>query len=1027
MSRRMDARKLGLSAALGCVLLLLILAAANLADAGRWQSALDRRQDLAIAAAALSPPLAAQQRENLHDHVAALIADHRAGFTLLAIRDTHGVLLATAGRFERWRLPLVSGQAMQRLRGRLYGLTGTAGELPLEHDGRPLGTLEYVHSSLFGQAARESSLSRLRWTSWLMLLLGLASIAALAQALRRGKPDSALWLRRLNWDRLPAAGSDPAQHAEAHIVGLARNRAGTALDALQRGMILVDAQARVLALNATAARLTGWLVTDAPGRLVFSVFHPLDERDAPLVTPVETCLREGRELPPTELRLRSRDGSVLPVEVMAALLRDPLGGQVDGAVMIFHDISERRAVIEQLRRQARLSQGVIDHLVEGVLTTDPAGVIRFANARALRMFGYAREDLDGVSVTKLMPVPFLNTPGVKLTDYVGGRVAGKQPRVVGWRKDATTFPVELQVAPMTLDQTDGLVLILRDISERLRSDNLSQRLGRLLDAAAEEVYIFDAQSLYFVEVNRGARRNLGYHPSEMTRMTPLQISQGLDAETFQGYLSRLRGGETESVSYRSRHLRADGSSYPVEVRLNFSREEEPPVFMAIASDISEREGAEERLRYLAHHDSLTGLPNRSVLHDRLRQAVLAAQRSSRQVGVLFIDLDRFKSINDAYGHDTGDRVLQIAAERLSAALRATDTVARIGGDEFVVVAQGLRSLQDAEALARKLIDAFQAPLDIPGFDLSVSPSIGISMYPLDETDEEGLLRHADAAMYQAKTAGRAQYRVYSIDVPPEKRRRMELERGIHVAVALNQYHLELTPVVDAGSGKVRAMLASFQWQHPRYGRIEAVEALAAAARAGLLADLELWLTYTACQQCRTAQLGELPVIIPISGWQLRDPDFSGHVLDLMDRHQVAPQRLIFALNVEGVNESRQPGFELLHRLLESGVRFALADHAANSFGLLNRGGVITLDLVMLEAAEVARINTDEPMAESLSRLVEIARSLDLPVIAAGVADAVTAEWLQQNACALLAGPVLQSALEPHAFASWLASQQIEPL
>ncbi len=184
-------------------------------------------------------------------------------------------------------------------------------------------------------------------------------------------------------------------------------------------------------------------------------------------------------------------------------------GVLDGVTLLFRDLTPYRRELESLRREVRLSQAVVDHLDEGLLTTDLAGVVRSANARAERMFGYSRDELVGFTIAKLMPVPFLNVPTIRITDYVTGRGNGKLPKVVGWRKDATTFPVELWVQPMRAEGSEGLVVIVRDISERLRGENLATRLGRLLDAANEEVYIFDAQTLRFLEVNRGARRNLG--------------------------------------------------------------------------------------------------------------------------------------------------------------------------------------------------------------------------------------------------------------------------------------------------------------------------------------------------------------------------------------------------------------------------------------------------------------------------------------------------------------------------------------
>ncbi len=1019
---------------------------------GYLQDDLNRGQALAVAGRQLAPLVASGGGEPLVEKVRHLVRDAGLGLTYLAVEDAAGTPLATDGRFERLAVPFLTQLARQRLRAWLYKVTSQRGTLQLQQGGVKVGELDYALAPAFASNVREAAIDELRLVAWVALLLALPTLAALGfvvirrpvltdpRLLARSRQSVAQRARRDSGDDdEDPRGEGSGQDADdSQITDLVREHGMHALDALKRGLIVVDRDARIRFMNRTAADITGWSADDARGRLVYSIFHPLDEQHAPLVTPAETCLREGREYEPAELWVRSRDTSVRAVEVMAALLRERSGAPPTGAAMVFHVIDDRRDLIEQLKRQSRLSLGVIDHLVEGVLTTDTAGVIGFANARALRMFGYARDELEGVTITKLMPVPFLNTPGLHLTDYIGGRHHNRLPKVVGWRKDATTFPLELVVQPMHLEGAEGLVVIARDITERLRSDNLAQRLGRLLDAAAEEVYIFDAQSLYFVEVNRGARRNLGYQPSEINRLSMLGISHELESETFLGHLARLRGGEVDHITYRCKHVRADGSDYPVEVRLNFSREEEPPMFMAIAVDVTDREANEDRLRYLAQHDPLTGLPNRATLLDRLRQALLTASRSSRLVGVFFVDLDRFKHINDTYGHEIGDVVLELSAKRLAGVLRETDTVARLGGDEFVVVAQGLRGLDDAEGLARKILEVFAPRFEIPEHDLRITPSVGVSIYPLDDADAEGLLRHADAAMYQAKQTGPGQYRVYSMEVPPEKRRRFELERSMPSAIAMQQFEVEAIPVFELDGGKERlgALVFDFWWRHPRQGRVSSRDVLSAAGRSGLLGDVELWMIHRACSllpsvawdaPVGTEDAPPLPVIVNLSAWQLKDPDFSTHVFELMERHGVPPRRLVFALDSESIEEIREAPPALMRRLLERGLRFALHGAADSLFAALNHVAGLPIDLIVLEPDEVSRTPQDAQATERLRLALLSAKGLGLPVLAKGVSSVEAREWLVSQGCRLGAGSQFSPPVAAETLNSWLEQREAAPV
>jgi diguanylate cyclase (GGDEF)-like protein/PAS domain S-box-containing protein len=787
-----------------------------------------------------------------------------------------------------------------------------------------------------------------------------------------------------------------------------------ALDGLRFGIILVGRDSRVRFLNASAERLTGWQHSDAEGRLVYSVFHALSDDGIPEVTPVEHCLREGRDILPKERQLRSRQGEVRPVEVMACLVRDA-EGVTEGAALLFRDMSTLTRQQDELRRQARLSQGVVDHLEEGLLTTDPAGVVRFANARAQRMFGYSREEMEGVTITKLMPVPFLNTPGVRISDYIGARMHAGLPKVVGWRKDATTFPAELWVQAMNVDGSSGLVIIVRDISERLRGENLASRLGRLLDSAMEEIYIFDAQTLLFLEVNQGAQRNLGYPVEQLLGMTPLEISEDLDASMFQSYLTRLRGGDIGHLSYRCRHRRADGSSYPVEVRLNYSREEEPPVFMAIAADIAERQAVEEHLHQLAHFDALTGLPNRTVLQDRLDQALLAAGRSSRMVAVYFLDLDHFKPINDQHGHEVGDRVLKAVAERLRQCLRSTDTVARLGGDEFVVVAQGLHSNDDASQLAQKILDSLSPPLVIDELDLRIAASIGVAVYPVLDTDAESLLRHADSAMYQAKQAGRGCYRLFETELAPERKRWLELQREVHTAIALNQFRLRLQPVIAADGG-LAALLVGFAWHHSRHGVIAADEAGRAAHRAGVRADLELWVVCQACEElARRRDSGAPPMIVEISAWQLRNAEFSRYVIDLLDRYRLAPELLVLAVQPRGEDEllSKLAAVDLLQ---QRGLRLALL--------LREPAGRMPADAATLPyALSIMSL----PAGITTADLRQPLQRLPHPWLALDIHDPLSRDRATMLGIDYLCGPQVGIELETDQLDDFLGTQTLRPL
>ncbi|MDP3858533.1 MAG: diguanylate cyclase [Stagnimonas sp.] len=1001
----------GAALALLCTVLLLALSLRALWSAQALQNRLDRAWALDSARQRLSEPLRQGSEAALDAALAAIIEGESWGFRYLAVLDTDGQAVAARGRYQSLSSRWLPKPLTNWLRRRLYTGFGEVGRLSLREAGRGYGALEYAIGADTGRLVRDEAVDRLRSTGLIGALLALAfgagSLLVLRHQLRRRTAPLAARLG------LPEAAPAPPTATPA----TAAPALADTFDALGIGILLVDAELRVRAINATAVRLTGWVAADALGQLAYTVFQARDDEGTPLASPVERCLQQSASQGPKELRLRPRGGSTpeLPVEASASLHPLPDGGR--GGLLAFQDISGRIADRQRLREQAQFAEGVVDHLSEGVLTTDSAGLIKSVNARAQRLFGYSAEEMLRMTVPRLLPVPFMNTPGLRLSDYVAGGSA-RMPKVAGWRKDATTFPAELLVEPMRVSGEDRLVVVVRDITERQRSQGLAQRLGRLLDAASEEVYVFDAQSLYFIEVNRGARRNLGLKPEQLARMSLTSIATDLDPATLQAHLAKLRGGDSDHLSYKTRHRRADGSTYPVEVRLSFSREEEPPVFMAIALDISEREAAERRMQQLAHYDLLTGLPNRTLLFDRLKQAMHTAARGERQLAVLCLDLDGFKRINDSLGHDQGDLLLRMVADRLNSGLRVADTVARLGGDEFVILAQGLRDRDDATTLAVKTQEQLGAPFELRGQRLTLTACVGISLYPADEVDADSLLRHADAAMQQAKQSGSAQLRFYDLPDAGAKGEgeRPNLNRDIGAALAAGEFELRLLPVFDA-SGAVAACIADFCWRHSRYGEISSAETLRASRRHGLNAGIEAWQLRESLRQIQPGQgLPPLPVLLPLTARQWRDPEFAERLRSQLTDFRVPFSQLLPLLDGEDWADAAAPIQVQWSGLLRQGLRLAL--RAPPEGARLDGVG-----LLLLPAETVAAVDHREESLEPIRRHAALGRPLLLEAAPAGAPGA----RLLRAGASYLCGAALQPPLRPVDFINWVDSRPLRPL
>ena len=767
-------------------------------------------------------------------------------------------------------------------------------------------------------------------------------------------------------------------------------------------VIVTDTRHRVRWMNERATTLTAWRLADARRQLVYSVFRPASGEDGVEATPGELALQTGQDVGRLVMDMIDRQGQVLSVEAGASRLMQQ--DRVIGVVLFFREATMRG-------QQARVVQDthdlILSRLGEGVVTVTRAGTVDYANPHAARMFGYAPDDLPGTALSKLLPVPFLNSPDIQLEHYVGTD-DGSRPRVVGWRKDATTFAIDLSVSRLPASGAAQYLLVLRERPADSGAAELSQRLGRLFDSAGEEVYIFDAQTLYFLDANRGARATLGYDRERLLRMTPLDLAPGLDEQQFHAHLSSLQSGDVESVTYQTEHRRADGASYPVEVTLSYSQGEQPPVFLAIAEEITARREAEARLQFIAHHDVLTELPNRLLFMDRLDQGMRRCDRTGRLLALVFVDLDLFKRVNDTLGHEIGDGLLHAVGQRLLENVRVTDTVARLAGDEFTLLLNGVVDQADVERIADKLLQAFEAPFQIDQHAITIGISMGIAIYPLDPVDAKTLLRHADEAMYAVKRAGRGNYRVFDAAVTPDAERTLHIEQVLRNAIALDEIEILAEPVVRLADRQLAGVRVRVEWTPPDIGRVEQAELYDAAQRTGVLEQLELRLLRGACELYQglnqDSRAGTWPFLVSLSTWQLRRRDFAIKVADLLQRHEMPGTRLVLGLEEGGlldVLEGATGGFSVLREL---GVEFDILSFGAG-YQRLGRMAQCPIRFASLPDDVVHALPDPAAMA-TVGTLLATARGFGADVLAGGVSSESVIEHLSTAGVVLGHGPAL---------------------
>ncbi|NIR50566.1 EAL domain-containing protein, partial [candidate division KSB1 bacterium] len=444
----------------------------------------------------------------------------------------------------------------------------------------------------------------------------------------------------------------------------------------------------------------------------------------------------------------------------------------------------------------------------------------------------------------------------------------------------------------------------------------------------------------------------------------------------------VRGEEIEPLEGKLVSKGGQGVDVEGTMTCSFQNDQAGAVWV-ICRDISARKKAQEQLYFMAHHDQLTSLPNRLFFADRLRQAQAMAKRQKGLCGILYLDLDRFKIINDTLGHAIGDILLQEVAKRLRSCVREVDTVARIGGDEFSIVLVNLTNAVDAESVAGKILKALAKPVQADEHELFITTSIGISLYPSHDDDAESLLKKADAAMYQAKALGRNNYQVYDPAMDLDTERRMSLENGLRRAIEHDEFRIFYQPKIDAKSEKITALEALIRWEHPEMGTLSPAEFIALAEETGLIIPIGEWVLRRACEDNKRWQdegLDKVRVAVNLSGYQLQARNFVESVDAILEETGLSGDYLEFEITETVIMQNPEFAVGVLTQLRDKGIHISIDDFGTgySSLAHLKRFSVNTLKIDRTFVRDIEINSTDEAIA---SAIISMGNSLDLKVIA----------------------------------------------
>lgn len=544
----------------------------------------------------------------------------------------------------------------------------------------------------------------------------------------------------------------------------------------------------------------------------------------------------------------------------------------------------------------------------------------------------------------------------------------------------------------------------RDLAERFeaqrRAEQQLQLYGKVFNNAREGMTITDAASR-IVAVNPAFSTITGYSADEVIGHTPAILNSGRQGADYYQALWRelLLQGEWQGEIW---NRRKDGGIYPEWLSIAAVHDAAGQVshYIGVFSDISERKQQEARIHHLAHHDALTGLPNRVLLEDRIGQAILTSRRNQHHMALVFIDLDRFKNINDTLGHQVGDNLLVQAAERVRRVLRDTDTLSRQGGDEFVAVLPEMESRADAMQVARMLLAVLGKPYMLAGHELTVSASAGIALYPEDGETISDLLRKADTAMYKAKEDGRNTCRFYAADANVASLGTLLLDNDLHGALERNELMMYYQPKVDARTGRIVAAEALMRWRHREHGMIPPDRFIPLAEENGLITAFGEWAIHNVCAQQR-AWLDDgllvVPVAVNISAHHFAQKDLPQLVSHVLGEHGLPPQLLDLELTESLLMRNAERATEVLNAFRRMHVSIAIDDFGTG-YSSLSYLKQFPVQALKIDRAFVCEIDENGEQIKLASAIIAMAHELGLEVIAEGVETEAQRRYLLARGC-----------------------------
>lgn len=639
------------------------------------------------------------------------------------------------------------------------------------------------------------------------------------------------------------------------------------------------------------------------------------------------------------------------------------------------------------------------------------------NDKLSKLLGFSKSDLLNSHWRDLIPAQNNIEEAFKLC------LEGKTPSIECSFVDKNSNPITCEVRFIQLPASQQSLIrgSVTDITDRKRNEMKMRKLSSALQQTGDAIAITDQNGI--VEfVNPSFERITGYSSREIIGKSLCVLrSDKHDDAFFENLWKTISRGQVVNDIFINR--KKDGSLYYEEKSISPLKDEQGNITHYISSgrDISERMETQERLHYLAHHDVLTDLPNRMLFSDRLEQAIYNASRKSELLSVMFLDLDRFKIINDTLGHDIGDIVLQKIAERLKGTLRVSDTIARLGGDEFAILLQNIDTVESSKSIALNLINTLSQPVLAKEHELYITTSIGISTFPTDGSDANTLLKNADIAMYQAKHLGKNTYQCYYKEMNELADKHFSLEIELRHALENNEFHLYYQPQIDLTNHKIKGSEALLRWQHPKLGLVSPADFIPLLEETGMIIPVGEWVLKTACDDLKEwLDQGLEPgtIAINLSARQFSSPKIETKLIRIIQESGIPAEMIEMEITESLLIKNQNSALRILETFHKHNLTLALDDFGTG-YSSLSYLKKFPIDIIKIDQSFICELPGDEDDTALVNTIIAMAKALKLKTVAEGIESKEQYHHLQEQGCDIGQGYLISKPIEHKQYTDYL--------